>query len=46
MMSDKFGYLLAEKSIIVLHIEDEYQFMDIALIEILEDTVTPYLNEI
>lgn len=45
-MIEKFSHLVTGKSVIVLHIEDEYQFMDEELIEILKDTVRPYLNEI
>jgi predicted protein tyrosine phosphatase len=43
---DKFSHLLPGKTIVVLHIEDEYPFMDEELIDLLEDTVRPHLSEI
>ena len=41
---DKFGDLLVDKTLIVLDIPDEYQFMDEELIEILQLSVQPYLH--
>ena len=35
---------IADKSIIVLHIPDDYQFMDEELIEILESSLSEYLD--
>ena len=40
---DKFDQLLSDKKIIILNIEDNYQYMDQGLIEILKTSVTPYL---
>ena len=38
----KFGHELHEDKVVVLHIPDEYEFMDPALVELLRDLVTPY----
>ena len=43
-LMDKFGDLLVDKTLIVLDIPDEYQFMDEELIEILQLSVQPYLH--
>ena len=40
---DKFDHLLSDKKIIILHIEDNYQYMDEELIETLKTSVTPFL---
>ena len=40
---DKFDHLLEEKKIVILDIEDNYQYMDEELIETLKTSVTPYL---
>jgi protein-tyrosine phosphatase len=42
-LQDKFDRLLNNKKIIILDIEDNYQYMDEELIETLKATVTPYL---
>lgn len=42
-LQDRFGQLLDNKEIIILDIEDNYQFMDEELIETLRTCVTPYL---
>lgn len=42
-LQDKFNQLLAAKDIIVLDIEDNYQYMDEELIEALKLSVTLYL---
>jgi predicted protein tyrosine phosphatase len=42
-LQDKFGQLLNDKRIIILDIEDNYQYMDEELIETLKTSVTPYL---
>jgi len=42
-LHDKFGPLLIEKEIVVLDIEDNYQYMDEELIETLKTMVNPYL---
>lgn len=41
---EKFTELLADKQIIVLHIPDEYQYMDSELIEMLKSSVASYLQ--
>lgn len=41
-----FGGVLAQKRIVSLGIPDEYEFMQPALIELLEQRVTPYLEGI
>jgi predicted protein tyrosine phosphatase len=42
-LQDKFDHLLNDKKIIILDIEDNYQYMDEELIETLKTSVTPYL---
>jgi protein-tyrosine phosphatase len=44
IITQKFGMHLNGKTIIVLDIPDEYQFMNPELIESLEVSVIPYLN--
>jgi predicted protein tyrosine phosphatase len=39
----KFGAACAGKRLVTLHIPDEYDFMDPALVQILEDAVGPHL---
>jgi predicted protein tyrosine phosphatase len=41
-LQEKFGQLLHDKKIIVLDIEDNYQYMDEELIETLKVSVSPY----
>jgi protein-tyrosine phosphatase len=41
---ENFAYILADKIIYILEIEDEYQFMDETLIDILEQSVNYYLE--
>ena len=43
-LQDKFSEEIAGKEIICLHIADDYQFMQPELVDILEASVTPYLN--
>jgi predicted protein tyrosine phosphatase len=43
-LEDKYPQQLNDKRIVVLDIEDEYQFMDIALIEIIKLSVDPFLE--
>ena len=43
-VQDKFSGLLDEKTIIILDIADEYQYMDPELIEILALSVSPYID--
>ena len=43
-LEDKYPQQLNYKRIVVLDIEDEYQFMDIALIEIIKLSVDPFLE--
>lgn len=42
-LQDKFGQSLADKRIVILDIEDHYQYMDEELVEMLKTSVTPYL---
>lgn len=42
-LQQKFDQLLNDKKIIILDIEDNYQYMDQELIETLKTSVTPYL---
>lgn len=42
-ISDKFPSELANKTLIVLDIEDEYRFMDKELIDMIKISVEPYL---
>ena len=43
-LREKFGDVLKEKKIVVLGIEDRFQYMDPQLIEILETSVNGYLG--
>jgi predicted protein tyrosine phosphatase len=43
-LREKFGALIDSKKIIVLDIPDEYQYMDSELIEILETSVSAYMD--
>lgn len=42
-LQDRFEHLLNDKRIIILDIDDNYQYMDIELIETLKNSVKPYL---
>lgn len=42
-LRNRFGPLLDHKEMIILDIEDNYQYMDEELIETLKASVTPYL---
>lgn len=42
-LQEKFEQIINEKKIIILDIEDNYQYMDEELIETLKTSVTPYL---
>lgn len=42
-LQEKFDLMLNDKTIIILDIEDNYQYMDEELIETLKISVTPYL---
>ena len=44
MLKEKFNETLSKKAIIVLNIEDNYQYMDEELIGILRASVGPYLE--
>lgn len=44
-LSEKFNELLTGKTLIVLDIPDQYQFMDEELIELLKVSVEPYLEK-
>ena len=43
-LKEKFGSLADTKEIIILDIRDDYKYMDPELIEILETSVSPYLE--
>jgi protein-tyrosine phosphatase len=43
LLQQKFNQLLEVKPVIVLNIEDNYQYMDEELIDILRTSVNPYL---
>ena len=44
MLQEKFNEALREKAIILLNIEDNYQYMDEELIKTLKASVGPYLE--
>ena len=43
ILLQKYPDLIAEKSIVTLHISDDYQYLDPELIEILESRLVEYL---
>lgn len=43
-LRDKFGELIDYKEIVILDIKDDYKYMDTEFIEILETSVSPYLD--
>jgi predicted protein tyrosine phosphatase len=43
-LSQKYGHLLRTRRVIVLGIQDNYEYMDKQLIALLNDAVTPYLR--
>jgi predicted protein tyrosine phosphatase len=42
-LQDRFDQLLNDKEVIILDIEDNFEYMDEELIEMLKTSVTPYL---
>jgi len=42
-LQEKFGQIFGDKKVIILDIQDNYQYMDEELIETLKTSVTPYL---
>jgi len=42
-LQDKFPEAIADKKIICLHIPDEYEFMQLELVDLLQACVTPHL---
>ena len=42
-LRERFGDQLASKNIVILEIEDQYQYMDDELVETLKASVSPYL---
>lgn len=42
-LQERFGQLLKDKEVVILHIDDIYGYMDDELIETLKVSVTPYL---
>ncbi|GGC61014.1 protein-tyrosine-phosphatase [Pedobacter quisquiliarum] len=45
-LQQKFSSDVLNKEMIVLDIPDEYQYMDEALVEILNETILPYLDNL
>lgn len=45
-LQQKFSSDVLNKDMIVLDIPDEYQYMDEALVEILNETILPYLDNL
>ena len=43
-LQEKFAEEIAGKRVVCLHIEDEYQFMQPELVDILESSMNPYLD--
>ncbi len=43
-LQEKFADLLVNKTVICLHIPDDYHFMDPELIELLKSNLSPYLT--
>jgi predicted protein tyrosine phosphatase len=43
-LQKKFGRLLRTKKVVVLDIPDDYKYMDLELIQILKQRVSPYLR--
>lgn len=43
-LNEKFGVVIEGKKIVILDIEDNYQYMDAELIETLKLSVAPYLG--
>ena len=43
-LREKFRSLTEDKEIVILDIQDDYKYMDAELIEILETSVSPYLD--
>jgi len=43
-LKEKFGSLTDDKEIIILEIQDDYKYMDLELIEILQTSVSSYLD--
>lgn len=43
-LTDRFGVLMDDKDVVILNIEDDYQYMDAELIEILRTSVSPYIT--
>jgi predicted protein tyrosine phosphatase len=44
IIQQNYPDLIADRSIITLHISDDYQYMDLELIEILESRLAEYLD--
>ena len=43
-LRDKFKSLIDDKEIVTLDIKDDYKYMDSELVELLESSVSPYLD--
>lgn len=43
-LRDRFSILLEDKEVIILNIEDEYQYMDEELVEILQSSLSSYID--
>jgi predicted protein tyrosine phosphatase len=44
ILAQKFGTVLDSKEIVILNVEDNYQYMDSELIKILRTSVSPFVN--
>ncbi len=44
-LRDKFAFELANKTVVCLHIPDEYQFMQPELVDLLQAVATPHLGD-
>ena len=43
-LRDKFNALIDDKEIVTLDIKDDYKYMDSELVELLESSISPYLD--
>ena len=43
-LTDRFGVLMDDKDVVILNIEDNYQYMDAELIEIIRISISPYIT--
>jgi predicted protein tyrosine phosphatase len=43
-LADRFGVLMDDKDVVILNIEDNYQYMDAELSDILRTSISPYIT--